>query len=56
LVVEQNAKLALSFAQSAYLLQQGRVVLSGSAAMVAASPEMKTSYLGETRSAGEASA
>lgn len=56
LVVEQNAKLALSFAQSAYLLQQGRVVLSGSAAMVAASPEMKASYLGETRSTGEARA
>jgi branched-chain amino acid transport system ATP-binding protein len=56
LVVEQNAKLALSFAQSAYLLQQGRVVLSGSAAMVAASPEMKASYLGEARQAGKASA
>ena len=56
LVVEQNAKLALSFAQSAYLLQQGRVVLSGSADMVAASPEMKTSYLGEARQTGEASA
>jgi branched-chain amino acid transport system ATP-binding protein len=50
LVVEQNANLALSFAQSAYLLQQGRVVMSGSAAQVAASPEMKASYLGEAKS------
>ncbi len=49
LVVEQNAKLALSFAQSAYLLQQGRVVLSGSAEMVMASPEMKASYLGPAK-------
>lgn len=49
LVVEQNASLALSFAQSAYLLQQGRVVLSGSAAQLAASPEMKASYLGEAK-------
>ncbi len=49
LVVEQNATLALSFAQSAYLLQQGRVVLSGSAEYVAASPEMKSSYLGEAK-------
>lgn len=49
LVVEQNANLALSFAQSAYLLQQGRVVLSGSAQDMASSPEMKASYLGETK-------
>jgi len=53
LVVEQNANLALSFAQSAYLLKQGRVVLSGSAAEVAANPLMKTSYLGEAKVAGE---
>jgi ABC-type branched-subunit amino acid transport system ATPase component len=44
--------LALSFAQSAYLLKQGRVVLSGSAAEVAANPLMKSSYLGEAKAAG----
>jgi len=53
LVVEQNANLALSFAQSAYLLKQGRVVLSGSAAEVAANPLMKISYLGEAKVAGK---
>jgi ABC-type branched-subunit amino acid transport system ATPase component len=53
LVVEQNANLALSFAQSAYLLQQGRVVLSGSAQEVAASPEMKTSSWEKTRQGRE---
>ena len=49
LIVEQNAHLALSFAQSAYLLQQGRVVLSGTAQEMSASPEMKSSYLGEAK-------
>ncbi len=55
LVVEQNANLALSFAQSAYLLKQGRVVLSGSAAEVAANPLMKSSYLGDAKAAEESS-
>jgi len=49
LLVEQNAHLALSFAQSAYLLQQGRLVLSGSAHEVASSPVMKSSYLGPSK-------
>ena len=49
LLVEQNAHLALSFAQSAYLLHQGRLVLSGSAHEVASSPVMKSSYLGPSK-------
>jgi len=56
LVVEQNAHLALSFAQSAYVLNQGRVVLSGTAAEVAANPLMKSSYLGQAREVGESQA
>jgi len=56
LVVEQNAHLALSFAQSAYVLNQGRVVLSGTAADVAANPLMKSSYLGQARAVGESQA
>jgi len=55
LIVEQNAHLALSFAESAYLLQQGRVVLSGTSKEVSASPEMKASYLGEAK-AGKSAA
>lgn len=31
LIVEQNAMLALEYAQHAFVLEQGRVVLSGSA-------------------------
>ncbi len=46
LVVEQNARLALEFASYAYVLDRGRVALSGLAAEVAASAEMRASYLG----------
>jgi len=49
LVVEQNARLALDFASSAYVLNRGRVVLSGAAAEVAADEGMKESYLGAQR-------
>ena len=49
LIVEQNARLALEFAASAYILNGGRVVLSGPAAEVAANEAMKESYLGVAR-------
>ena len=46
LIVEQNARLALEFASQAYVLNNGRIVLSGLASEVAASDSMKESYLG----------
>lgn len=49
LVVEQNARLALEFAATAFILDRGRIVLSGPAAEVAASEAMKESYLGAKR-------
>ena len=49
LVVEQNAHLALQFAGSAYVLDRGRIAVSGSASEVAASDAMKESYLGAKR-------
>ena len=49
LIVEQNARLALEFAASAYILNGGRVVLSGPAAEVAANDAMKDSYLGTAK-------
>ena len=52
LIVEQNAKLALQFASSAYIIDRGRIVLSGPAAEVAASEVMHESYLGAKREAG----
>ncbi len=51
LIVEQNARLALEFAASAYILNGGRVVLSGPAAEVAANEAMKESYLGAAKEA-----
>ena len=46
LLVEQNARSALSVAQRAVVLNLGRVVLSGSAAEVDAAPELRHHYLG----------
>ena len=54
LIVEQNARLALEFASTAYVLDRGRIVLSGPSAEVAASDAMKESYLGARRDAGVA--
>ncbi len=49
LIVEQNARLALEFASTAYILDRGRIVLSGPSSEVAASDAMKESYLGAKR-------
>lgn len=46
LVVEQNAHMALSIAHKAYVLETGKIVLSGTAADVAASEGVKKAYLG----------
>lgn len=46
LLVEQNAQMALSVANRAYVLETGRIVLSGSAKEVAENPQVKAAYLG----------
>jgi len=46
LLVEQNAQMALSIADRAYVLETGRLVLEGPAKEVAANPEVKEAYLG----------
>jgi branched-chain amino acid transport system ATP-binding protein len=46
LVVEQNANMALSVADRGYVLQTGRVVLSGPAAELAQDDELRRAYLG----------
>lgn len=53
LIVEQNAKIALGFAEHAYVLDRGRIAISGTAAEVAASDAIRESYLGAERAAGE---
>jgi branched-chain amino acid transport system ATP-binding protein len=46
LVVEQNANQALAIASRGFVLQTGRVVLSGSASDLAADEELRRAYLG----------
>ena len=46
LLVEQNAQMALSIADRAYVLESGKVVLSGTGAELKESPEIKKAYLG----------
>jgi branched-chain amino acid transport system ATP-binding protein len=46
LIVEQNAELALGLAEHAYLLETGRIVLSGSADAIRAEENVRRSYLG----------
>jgi branched-chain amino acid transport system ATP-binding protein len=46
LLVEQNARMALQCAAHAYVLQTGRVVLSGRAADLLAAPDVQRAYLG----------
>jgi branched-chain amino acid transport system ATP-binding protein len=46
LLVEQNAQMALSIAHRAYVLETGRIVLSGPAKQIADNPQVKTAYLG----------
>jgi branched-chain amino acid transport system ATP-binding protein len=46
LIVEQRLAECLSIADEAYVLQSGRVVLSGKAADVASDPEVRKAYLG----------
>jgi branched-chain amino acid transport system ATP-binding protein len=47
LVVEQNAKKALSIADRAYVLETGRIVLDGVAADLLENDSVKKAYLGE---------
>jgi branched-chain amino acid transport system ATP-binding protein len=46
LLVEQNARLAFTLAQLVYVMEQGRVVLEGPSAEVAASEHVQQAYLG----------
>jgi branched-chain amino acid transport system ATP-binding protein len=47
LLVEQNALQALSIAHRAYVLQTGRVVLTGPASEVKENESVRKAYLGE---------
>jgi len=45
-LVEQNALMALSVSNRAYVLETGRIVLTGNANEVAENPQVKAAYLG----------
>jgi branched-chain amino acid transport system ATP-binding protein len=46
LIVEQRLAESLEIADRAYVLQTGRVVLSGTAAEVRDNPDIRRAYLG----------
>jgi branched-chain amino acid transport system ATP-binding protein len=46
LLVEQNAALALDLADHAYVLETGRIVMSGKAAQIKSDAGVRKSYLG----------
>ena len=45
-LVEQNARMALNVADRAYVMETGRIKLRGTAAELAANPEVERAYLG----------
>ena len=47
LLIEQNANMALSVAHRAYVLETGRISLSGDAKQLANDPRVKSAYLGD---------
>lgn len=46
LLVEQNAQMALRYSSRAYVLETGRIVLSGPSKEIAQNPDVKKAYLG----------
>jgi branched-chain amino acid transport system ATP-binding protein len=46
LLVEQNARMALKFANRGYVLESGNLVLAGGSAELLENPEVKKAYLG----------
>jgi branched-chain amino acid transport system ATP-binding protein len=46
LLVEQNARMALQFAQRGYVLESGNLVLEGDSKQLLEDPEVKKAYLG----------
>ena len=46
LLVEQNAFRALELSDHAYLIETGRIVMSGTASLISADESIRRSYLG----------
>jgi branched-chain amino acid transport system ATP-binding protein len=54
LLVEQNAKLALTVADRGYLIENGRIAGSGLASELQDNPAVQRAYLGASRDVGDA--
>jgi ABC-type branched-subunit amino acid transport system ATPase component len=54
LLVDQMATLALSIADRAYMLEQGRIVVEGKAEQLASDSRLTAAYLGQGRKASQA--
>lgn len=55
LVVEQNARVALSVAHYGYIMESGKIVLEGTRAYLEQNPDVKEFYLGVAKSGGRRS-
>ena len=51
LLIEQNANMALQVADKAYVLETGRITMSGTGAELLADPRIREAYLGKSKSA-----
>ncbi|MDO4475157.1 MAG: ABC transporter ATP-binding protein [Lachnospiraceae bacterium] len=49
LLVEQNANMALKVADKAYVMETGRITMSGTGAELAANEDVKAAYLGKKK-------
>ena len=49
ILVEQNAKKSLSISDYAYVIENGRVSMSGTGSEMLENPEVAAAYLGSTR-------
>jgi branched-chain amino acid transport system ATP-binding protein len=55
LVVEQNAGIALSVSDYAYIMESGKIVLEGRSEVLKSNPDVKEFYMGVTRGGGRKS-
>ena len=49
LLIEQNANMALKIADIAYVLETGRITMTGSGKELLENPEIKAAYLGKKK-------